>query len=75
MDPILVGIDTPIPVYFCAIEAPSVSKQIELDRALENLQREDPSLIVNTSKDTSQTIISGMGELHIEVRFVDYVPW
>ena len=43
---VLAGVDIPEPVFFCSIEAPSVSKQLEMEQALEKLQREDPSLHV-----------------------------
>jgi len=41
--------------------------QKPLEQALEMLQREDPSLKVTLDSETGQTIISGMGELHLEV--------
>ncbi|XP_053405028.1 ribosome-releasing factor 2, mitochondrial-like isoform X3 [Mercenaria mercenaria] len=65
--PVLAGLEVPHPVFFCSIEAPSISKQNHMERALERLQREDPSLKVHVDKETSQMILSGMGELHIEV--------
>lgn len=57
----------PDPVFFCSIEPPSQAYQSELDTALEQLQREDPSLRVNQNEETGQTILAGMGELHIDV--------
>ena len=39
----------------------------ELDHALSCLTREDPSLRVTVNKDTGQTVLSGMGELHLDV--------
>jgi elongation factor G len=44
--PVLAGLDVPQPVFFCSIEAPSLSKQNDMEKALEKLQREDPSLQV-----------------------------
>lgn len=41
--------------------------QKQLENALEMLQKEDPSLKVNFDTETGQTILSGMGELHLEV--------
>ncbi len=41
--------------------------QKKLENALEMLQREDPSLKVKFNEDTGQTIVSGMGELHLEI--------
>jgi len=45
-----------------------MSKQKELDTALAKLQREDPSLRVTYDNNTDQTVLSGMGELHLEVK-------
>ncbi|KAM9587971.1 ribosome-releasing factor 2, mitochondrial isoform 5-T8 [Morphnus guianensis] len=64
---LLAGVEIPDPVFFCTIEPPSVAKQQELDNALSCLQREDPSLKVKLDPDTGQTILCGMGELHIEI--------
>ncbi|RWS31788.1 ribosome-releasing factor 2-like protein [Leptotrombidium deliense] len=63
--PVLAGIEAPVPVYFCSIEAPSPSKQKELEKALECLQREDPSLTVKSHSE--QMVICGMGELHLQI--------
>ena len=41
--------------------------QKQLDQALAALVMEDPSLRVRTDKDTGQTVIAGMGELHIDI--------
>ena len=57
----------PEPVFFCSIEPPSLSYQKNLDLALSNLTREDPSLKVRVDSETGQTIMAGMGELHLEV--------
>lgn len=65
--PVLVGLTVPDPVFFCSIEPPSMAFQKNLDLALECLLREDPSLRVRTDSDTGQTIIGGMGELHLEI--------
>ncbi|NXI49771.1 RRF2M factor, partial [Chloroceryle aenea] len=64
---LLAGVEIPDPVFFCTIEPPSVGKQQDLDNALSCLQREDPSLKVKLDPDTGQTILCGMGELHIEI--------
>ena len=40
---------------------------LDLDHALSCLTREDPSLRVSTNQDTGQTVLSGMGELHLEI--------
>ncbi|NWU85462.1 RRF2M factor, partial [Onychorhynchus coronatus] len=64
---LLAGVEIPDPVFFCTIEPPSMAKQQDLDNALSCLQREDPSLKVKIDPDTGQTILCGMGELHIEI--------
>lgn len=63
------GIDTvvPDPVFFCSIEPASQAYQQQLDSALEELQKEDPSLRVSVNEETGQTVLAGMGELHIDV--------
>ncbi|XP_036701454.1 ribosome-releasing factor 2, mitochondrial isoform X3 [Balaenoptera musculus] len=64
---LLAGVEIPEPVFFCTIEPPSMAKQPDLDHALKCLQREDPSLKVKLDPDSGQTILCGMGELHIEI--------
>nr|XP_046230913.1 ribosome-releasing factor 2, mitochondrial [Scatophagus argus] len=64
---ILSGVEVPDPVFFCTIEPPSLAKQADLENALTCLQREDPSLKVRVDPDSGQTILCGMGELHIEI--------
>uniref|UniRef100_A0A4W3JLQ2 Elongation factor G2 n=1 Tax=Callorhinchus milii TaxID=7868 RepID=A0A4W3JLQ2_CALMI len=64
---VLAGVEIPEPVFFCTIEPPSLAKQADLDRALICLQREDPSLKVKIDPDSGQTILCGMGELHIDI--------
>ncbi|CAL1567837.1 unnamed protein product [Knipowitschia caucasica] len=64
---ILTGIEVPDPVFFCTIEPPSMAKQTDLENALSCLQREDPSLKVRVDPDSGQTILCGMGELHIDI--------
>ena len=57
----------PEPVIAVAVEPKSVADQDKLGQALEKLAQEDPSFRVEIDKDTGQTIISGMGELHLEI--------
>ncbi|KAF0882426.1 RRF2M factor, partial [Crocuta crocuta] len=64
---LLAGVEIPEPVFFCTIEPPSLAKQPDLDYALKCLQREDPSLKVKLDPDSGQTVLCGMGELHIEI--------
>ncbi|RUP39280.1 elongation factor G, domain II-domain-containing protein [Jimgerdemannia flammicorona] len=63
----LARIDVPSPVFFAAVEPASVSDERQLEEALRNLMREDPSLHVRTDEETGQTLVSGMGELHLEI--------
>ncbi|XP_076614186.1 ribosome-releasing factor 2, mitochondrial [Chaetodon auriga] len=64
---VLSGVEVPDPVFFCTIEPPTMAKQADLENALNCLQREDPSLKVRVDPDSGQTILCGMGELHIEI--------
>ena len=57
----------PEPVFFCSIEPPSLSYQAALETALGELEREDPSLRVSQNEETGQTVLAGMGELHIDI--------
>lgn len=67
-NPILLeSIEAPTPVLSVAIEARSKGEQDKLGQALRRLAMEDPSFQVSTNGDTGQTIIAGMGELHLEV--------
>ncbi len=64
---ILENIEFPEPVIFIAIEPKTKSDQVKLGESLEKLSEEDPTFQYKTDEETSQTIISGMGELHLEV--------
>ena len=57
----------PAPVISIAIEPKTQGNQDKLAMALQRLAAEDPSFRVRTDPDTGQTIISGMGELHLEI--------
>ncbi|KAJ2754598.1 Ribosome-releasing factor 2, mitochondrial [Coemansia pectinata] len=61
------GIDVPPPVFFCAVEADSPQDVRPLNEALANMTLEDPSLHISHDDETGQTLLSGMGELHLEV--------
>ena len=63
----LENIEFPEPVIFVAIEPKTKSDQEKLSNSLEKLSDEDPTFSYSTDQETSQTIISGMGELHLEV--------
>lgn len=60
-------IDVPSPVFFMAIEPASTSEEKPIEEALRKLLREDPSLHVWNDSESGQTLISGMGELHLEI--------
>ena len=57
----------PIPVISVAVEPKTKADQEKMGMALQRLAREDPSFRVHTDEESSQTIISGMGELHLEI--------
>ncbi|MCK5896070.1 MAG: elongation factor G [Cocleimonas sp.] len=59
--------DFPEPVISVAVEAKTTADQDKLAVALERLTQEDPTFSVKTDKETGQTIISGMGELHLDI--------
>ncbi|XP_050487710.1 ribosome-releasing factor 2, mitochondrial [Bombus huntii] len=61
------NIKTLEPVFFCSVEAPSLSTQTLLEKALQELEREDPSLRVTQNEETGQIVLGGMGELHLEI--------
>jgi elongation factor G len=67
-DPVLLEeMSFPAPVIDVAIEPKSKVDSDKLGNALQRLSEEDPTFRVHTDEDTGQTIISGMGELHLEV--------
>jgi len=64
---VLEAIDFPAPVISVAVEPKTKSDQEKLGISLDKLMREDPTFRVHTDPDTGQTILSGMGELHLEI--------
>jgi len=64
---ILESITFPEPVIYIAIEPKSTSDQEKMGNALQRLAEEDPTFRVSTDESTGQTIIAGMGELHLDV--------
>ena len=64
---ILESIEFPEPVISIAIEPKTKAEQEKLGFGLQKLASEDPSFRVKTDEETGQTIISGMGELHLEI--------
>ncbi|MCK5897243.1 MAG: elongation factor G, partial [Cocleimonas sp.] len=57
----------PEPVISVAVEAKTTADQDKLAEALKRLTQEDPTFSVKTDEETGQTIISGMGELHLDI--------
>jgi elongation factor G len=64
---ILENISFPEPVISVAIEPKTTADQDKMSEALHKLAEEDPTFVVRGDEETGQTIISGMGELHLEV--------
>jgi len=64
---VLESITFPEPVISIAIEPKSTADQDRMATALQRLSEEDPTFRVNTDENTGQTIIGGMGELHLDV--------
>ena len=64
---ILERMEFPEPVISVAVEPKTKADQEKMSVALSKLAEEDPSFRVNTDEETGQTIISGMGELHLEI--------
>jgi elongation factor G len=64
---ILENIEFPTPVISVAIEPKTKADQEKMGAALAKLAQEDPTFRVHTDVDTGQTLISGMGELHLEI--------
>jgi len=64
---VLEQLEFPEPVIHVAVEPKTTADQDKMGKALASLSEEDPTFNVRTDEDTNQTIISGMGELHLEV--------
>lgn len=64
---LLEGLTVPEPVVSLAVEAKKAEDREHLPLALEQLQWEDPTFRVHTDLETGQTILTGMGELHLEI--------
>jgi elongation factor G len=64
---VLESISFPDPVISVAVEPKSKADQDKLSTGLQRLAEEDPTFRVNTDEETGQTLISGMGELHLEI--------
>jgi elongation factor G len=64
---ILESMDFPAPVISVAIEPKTKADQEKLGVAIQSLAEEDPTFHVKSDEETGQTVISGMGELHLEI--------
>jgi elongation factor G len=64
---LLEAIEFPEPVIQIAIEPKTKADQERLSEALQKLAKEDPSFRVSVNRETGQTLIAGMGELHLEI--------
>src|SRR5260370_20610270 len=64
---VLENIEFPAPVISVAIEPKTKADQDKLGNAMQRLAQEDPTFRVHSDEDTGQTIISGMGEFHLEI--------
>jgi elongation factor G len=64
---VLEQVEFPEPVIHVAVEPKTKVDQEKMSKALQALSEEDPTFTVRTDIDTGQTVISGMGELHLEV--------
>ena len=64
---VLESLEFPDPVIHVAVEPKTKVDQDKMAKALMSLSEEDPTFTVHTDEDTGQTIIAGMGELHLEV--------
>ena len=64
---VLEALEFPEPVIHVAVEPKTKADQDKLSKALYSLSEEDPTFRVRSDEETGQTVISGMGELHLEV--------
>lgn len=64
---ILESMEFPEPVIDLSLEPKSKADQDKMSQALQKLQEEDPTFRAYTNQETGQTIISGMGELHLDI--------
>jgi elongation factor G len=64
---VLEALDFPEPVIHVAVEPKTKIDQDKLSKALQSLSEEDPTFQVHSDEETGQTVIGGMGELHLEV--------
>ncbi|KAK6336142.1 Ribosome-releasing factor 2, mitochondrial [Orbilia brochopaga] len=60
-------IDVPPPVFFASLEPNTQADERGMEDALKIIEREDPSLHISNDEDSGQMVLSGMGELHLEI--------
>ena len=71
---VLESMEFPEPVIDIAIEPKTKASQDKMGDALVKLAEEDPTFRVRTDEETGQTIISGMGELHLDLSLIHILP-
>ena len=64
---VLEAMDFPVPVISVAVEPRTQADQDALSSALQKITAEDPSLVLSADPETGQTVLSGMGELHLDI--------
>ncbi|GJQ08360.1 hypothetical protein GpartN1_g151.t1 [Galdieria partita] len=64
---LLQGLHIPSPVFYVSVDAESTRHERALQEALKILTREDPSLTLRLDENTGQTVLGGLGELHLEI--------
>ena len=64
---VMAGVHIPEPVFALSLFPAASGKQDDFEEALAILSRDDPSLIVEVEEESGQTLVRGMGELHLEV--------
>ena len=64
---VLEGVKMPPPVFFCSIAAESDGQEKDLERILKAITKEDPSYSARYDEELAQTLVTGQGELHLEI--------
>lgn len=64
---VLEGLQVPPPVYSAALEPEVESKRKDMEQSLQYLSLEDPSIVVEVNEESGQTVVQGLGELHIDI--------
>ena len=66
-DIILPGVKMPPPVFFCSIAAEEEGREKDLENVLKAITKEDPSYSASLDEETGQLLVTGQGELHLEI--------